>query len=333
MEKIKFKKAFKIDDERLLWNYKRINRMFKNSDHIEIITKFLINQSVGFSPDRIIDILNYYKPLISKNKTMLDFAFEWVRANKIRFDYKKFINLATYEDPNSAIDDTIFLFFLDYDKYIREFFIKNISEIEICALYEIFFNPNQVESTNMDVFLRKNELRVHTIFEGKEKVNTNIFTLREGLSSMIKKDYNELHLSKVQIKSEKQKAKFKTLSTIKKFDGTMLERLIKSYCFNKRKIVERELENSISSFLSSFLKFGQFYKYEDFKDKLIKNIIDSFHAGLPENHKLHSLDILICDILSNFEKNFENQKLDGSAWIKDLSPILKEVVIKFVEML
>ncbi len=333
MEKIKFKQAFKIDEKRLLWNYKRITRMFKNSDQVEIITKFLINQSVGFSPDRIIDILNYYKPKIIKDKTMLDFAFEWVRANKIRFDYKKFINLGTYEDYESAIDDAIFLFFLDYDKFIREFFVEDITEIEICALYEIFFNPNQVDSTNMDVFLEKNELRVHTIFKGKEKVNTSIFTLREGLSSMIRKDYNEVHSSKVQIKSEQQNKKLETSSTIIKFDGTILERLIKSYCFNKRKIGERELEKSISSFLSSFLKFGQFYKYEDIKDKIIKNLTESLLSGLPENHKFDSLDILISDMLYNFEKTLKNQKLDGLAWIKDLNPILKEIVIKFVDML
>ncbi|UCD00385.1 MAG: hypothetical protein JSV23_05695 [Promethearchaeota archaeon] len=333
MEKVKFKQAFKIDDKRLLWNYNRITRMFKNSDHVEIIAKFLINQSIGFSLNRILDILNYYKPIISKNKTLLDFAFEWVRANKIRFEYKKFINLGTYEDPNSAIDDTIFLFFLDYDKYIREFFIKNISEIEICALYEIFFNPNQVDSTNMNFFLKKNELRVHTIIKENEKVDTNIFTLREGLSSMIKKDYNELHPSKVQIKSEQQKNDIKVLSTITKFDGTMLERLIKSYCFNKQKIVEKELENSISSFLSSFLKFGQIYKYKDFKEKLIRNLTDSLYSGLPENYKFDSLDILISDILVNFERTLKNQKLDGLAWIKDLNPILKDIVIKFIDTL
>ena len=333
MEKIKFKQALKIDEERLLWNYKRITRMFKNSDQVEIITKFLINQSVGFSPDRIIDILNYYKPKIIKDKSLLDFAFEWVRANKIRFDYKKFINLGTYKDHECAIDDAIFLFFLDYDKYIREFFIKDISEIEICALYEIFFNPNQLDSTSMNVFLEKKELRVHTIFKGKEKVNTSIFTLREGLSSMIKKDYNELHSSKVQIKSRQQIKKLKAPSTIAKFDGTILERLIKSYCFNKQKIGEKELEKSISSFLSSFLKFGQFYEYEDFKERLIKNLTESLYSGLPENHKFDLLDILISDRLYNFEKTLKNQKLDGLAWIKDLNSILKEIVIKFVDML
>ncbi len=333
MEKIEFKQLFKIEKERLLWNYQRINRMFKNLEPTEIIAKFLINQSVEFSPNRMIDILNYYSPKIRKDKTLLDFAFEWVRANRIRFDYKKFINLGTYEDQNSAIDDSIFLFFLDYDNYIRECLIENISELEICALYEIFFNPNQVDSTNMDAFLKNKELKVHTIFKGKEKVNTSIFTLREGLSAMIKKDYNELHSSKVKIKSDQQKSGNEVLSTITEFDGTMLERLVKSYCFNKRKIVDRELENSISRFLSSFFKFGQFYKYEDFKDKLIQNLTDSLYSGLTENHKFISLDILNSDNLFNFEKTVETQKLDGLAWIKDLIPILKEFAVKFIDRL
>ena len=113
--------------------------MFKNLGSIEIMAKFLINQSVGFSPERIIEILNYFKPKIKEDKTLLDFAFEWIRANRIRFDYKKFINLEVYEDPNTAIDDTIFLFFLDYDKHLREILIPDVSELEICALYEIFF--------------------------------------------------------------------------------------------------------------------------------------------------------------------------------------------------
>jgi hypothetical protein len=307
--------------------------MFKNSEYAEIIAKFLINQSIGISLEQIIEILNYYKPKLSNNKTLLDFAFEWVRANKFRFDYKKFINLATYEDLNSAIDDTIFLFFLDYDEYIREFFKKNISETEICALYEIFFNPNQVNSTGLDTFLSKHQLKIQTVFEGKEKINTNIFTLREGIYSLIKKDYDEFHIERVQIKRKRQTPTFKVLSKMLNFDGTMVERLIKSYCFNKRKIIERELENSVSSFLSSSLKFGQIYTYEDFKDNLIKNLTDSMCAGLPENYKLDSLNNIISNILSNFEKTLVTQKLDGLAWIKDLTPIMKEIVIKFVDTL
>lgn len=330
MEAVKFNQLFKIDKKRLLGTYERINHMFEKLEPIEIIAKFLQNQSVGFTPDRIIDILNFYAPMIIKNKTLLDFAFEWIRANKIRFDYKKFINLGTYKDPNSAIDDTIFLFFLDYDKYIREFFTENISEIEICVLYEIFFNPNQVDSTNIETFLRKNELRVHTVFKGGKKIDTNIFTLREGLSSMIKRDFNELHSSNKLRNNEQQKTKFEEIPIIEKFDGTMLERLIKSYCFNKRKLVERELETAISSFLSSFLKFGQIYKYEDFKDKLAKNFIESLKSGLPENHEYVSVDSLISDELSNFERRHINQNLDGLAWIEDLRPILKEIVNMFV---
>ncbi|MFX1280648.1 MAG: hypothetical protein ACFFA3_14830 [Promethearchaeota archaeon] len=329
MEKIKFKQVFKLDDDRLLRNYERINRMFKNSEYKEILAKFLINQSIGLSPERIIDILNYYKLKLCNDRSLLEFAFEWVRANKIRFDYKKFINLAKYEDLNSAIDDTIFHIFLDYDEYIRNFFIKAISEIEICALYEIFFNPNQVDSINLDTLLSKHEARVHTI----SKSNTNIFTLREGIKSMIKKDYSEFHVSKVQIKNGRQKSSIKPSSIRTNFDGTMLERLIKSYCFNKRKIVERELENSISSFLSSFLRFGRIYKYEDFKGNLEQSLTDSLIAGLQESQKLHSMNNLISDNFCDFEITLNTQKLDGSAWIKDLTPILKEIVTKFIDTL
>jgi hypothetical protein len=232
--------------------------MFKNLGSIEIMAKFLINQSVGFSPERIIEILNYFKPKIKEDKTLLDFAFEWIRANRIRFDYKKFINLDVYEDPNSAIDDTIFLFFLDYDNHLREILISDVSELEICALYEIFFNPNEVDSSNMETYLAKNQLRVHTVFKGGEKIDTCIFTLREGLSSMIKKDYNDLHPSKVKIKSEPPNSVEEKSTPVLEFDGTMLERLIKSYCFNKQRINERELENSISRLLSSYFRFGQF---------------------------------------------------------------------------
>ncbi|MFX0083338.1 MAG: hypothetical protein ACFE94_16450 [Candidatus Hodarchaeota archaeon] len=333
MERIEFNKLFKIEKERLLSNYQRINRMFKNLNPTDIIAKFLINQSVGFSPNSIIEILNYYKPKIREGKTLLDLAIEWIRANRIRVDYKKFINLGTYEDQKSAIDDIIFLFFLDYDKHIRELLIKKISEREICALYEIFFNPNQVDYTNIDTFLRKKEYRVHTIFKGEEKVNTNIFTLREGLSAMIKKDYSELNSSKVEIKSDQQKLENDPLSPINEFDGSMLERLIKSYRYTKQKIIERELENSISRFLSSFFKFGQFYNYEDFKDELTQNLIDSWYSGIEKIPNDSSLNIFISDNLLNFENTIEKQKLDGLAWIKDLTPVLKDIIIRIIDML
>ena len=181
--------------------------------------------------------------------------------------------------------------------------------------------------------MRKNELRVHTVFKGEEKIDTHIFTLREGLSSMIKRDFDELHPSRLHKRNELQKTEVEAISPIEKFDGTMLERLIKSYCFSKRKLVEKGLETAISSFLSSFLKFGQIYKYEDFKDKLVKNFIDSLNSGLPENHEDVSVDILISDELLKFERTHINHKLDGLAWIEDLNPILKEVVNKFVNML
>jgi hypothetical protein len=304
--------------------------MFKNLKPTEIIAKFLINQSVGFSPDGIIEILNYYKPKIRKDRSLVDFAFEWVRANRIRFDYKKFINLGTYEDQNCAIDDSIFLFFLDYDKHIRDLLIKEISEREICALYEIFFNPYQVDSTNIDVFLRKKEFRVHTVFKGEERVNTSIFTLREGLSAMIKKDYNELNSSKVENKTEEQINDNNISTTINEFDGSMLERLIKSYRFTKQKIIEKELENSISRFLSSFFKFGQFYNYKDFKDEMTQNLKDSWCCGTENNPNDESLDILISNNLLNYEKMVEKKELDGLAWVKDLTPILKGIIIKLI---
>ncbi|MFX1323954.1 MAG: hypothetical protein ACFE8N_03290 [Promethearchaeota archaeon] len=333
MEEIKFKKLFQIEKERLLWNYQRINRMFKSLEPTEIMAKFLINQSIGFSPDRIIEILNYYKPKIRKDRTLLDFAFEWIRANRIRFDYKKFINLGTYDDENTAIDDSIFLFFLDYDAHIREMLINEISEREICALYEIFFNPNQVDSTNIDAFLKKRVFRVHDVFKGDNKVNTNIFTLREGLSAMISKDYNELNSSKDETKNDQQKFEKTILPTINEFDGSMLERLIKSYRFTHQKIIERELKNSISRFLSAFFVFGQFYKYEDFKDEMIQNLTESWYSGTEEKPLDDSLDVFISDIFLNYAKNLEKQTLDGLAWIKDLTPVLKEIIIKLIDKL
>jgi len=333
LEEIRFKQLFEIDKDRLIWNYQRINRMFKNLGSIEIIAKFLINQSVGFSPERIIEILKYFEPKIKEDKILLDFAFEWIRANRIRFDYKKFIRLEVYEDPNSAIDDIIFLFFLDYDRHLREILIPDISELEICALYEIFFNPNEVDSSNIEIYLAKNQLRVHTIFKGGEKIDTCIFTIREGLSSMIKKDYNDLHALKVKIKSKSPNSVKENSTLLLEFDGTMVERLIKSYCFNEQKIIERELENSISRLLSSYFRFGQFYKFEDFKVELTHNLTTCISSGLTANHRYNSMHNLIASRLRNYEKAVEQQKLDGLAWIKDLKPIVKEIVLKFVDMI
>jgi hypothetical protein len=81
------------------------------------------------------------------------------------------------------------------------------------------------------------------------------------------------------------------------------------------------------------LRFGQFYKFEDFKVELAQNLTTCICSGLTVNHKNNSMHDLITRRLKHFEKAVEQHKLDGLAWIKDLKPILKEIVIKFVDMI
>jgi hypothetical protein len=335
MEEIRFNKLYNLDKERLNSNFERIQNMNNDLNSTEIIAKFLLNQSIGISISEISEILSYYQKRLSKDMQLLDFAFEWIRAYKIRLEYKKYINLNSYRTYNVALDDTIFLFFLKYDKYLRPFFEETMEEYEFTTLYQIFFNSKQSNPINLATLLKKNKDNVPTINIEGEKINTKIHTLREGLSEMIKDDYNEGRPTDVTIINFEQEIVNESISE-KEFNGTMIERLVKFYCFQKRKIDEKELTLAITQFLSSYFQFGSFYNFNEFKEKLISSFTDYIFSGLTDDYKNYSVISLqneLSYIIDEFGKNLNHERLKGKAWIEDFKPILQKFINKFIDRL
>lgn len=337
MENYNFNHALRIDKERLLSYYERIKSQSSSLTQIEIIAEFLVNQSIRTSTLEVVEFINYYKNKIIKEKKVLDLALEWIRAYHFRSEYKKHLIKEQYKDSYTAIDDCISLFFLDYDNYIRKIFKKNMEEFEFSALYEILFSPLDKESQSINEILEKYRTKVPTIFYNNEKINTNLFTLRSGLSEVIHNDYNEVNASKSKnIKIiTKQKKVIYPKKTI--FNGTMIERLVKFYCFNKNEIQKRELEMSIKHLLSSYFQFGTIYRFEEFEEILIKNLSDHIYTGLTEEFKeinpLETLESKISFILNHYKNSIKIKELDGSAWINDLKNVLEMFLSEFIRNL
>jgi hypothetical protein len=335
MEEIQFNKLYNFDKERLYSNFERIQNLYKDLKSAEIITKFLFNQSIGGSINEISDTLKYYQKKLFKDKGLLDFAFEWIRAYKIRLEYKRYINLKSYKEYTIALDDAIFLFFLRYDEYLRTLFEDTMEEYEFSTLYRIFFTPKQSNPINLTTLLEKYKEKVPTIIIDGEKIDTKVFTLREGLSDMIKEDYHEGLPSDIKIvKYGKEIAK--ESDSEKDFDGTMIERLIKFYCFQKRKIDTKEFTMAINQFLSSYFQFGTFYEFNEFKEKLMSSFINYIRSGLTENYEDYPIENLkneLSSLLEDFGKRLKQVRLKGKAWTEDLKPILQYFIEKFVEQL
>ncbi|MFX1380524.1 MAG: hypothetical protein ACFFA4_15670 [Promethearchaeota archaeon] len=332
MEEIQFKKLYKIDKERLRSNFQRIQNLNKDLNLEEIIAKFLDNQSVGTQKEQILEILNYFQDKLSNDKGLLDFAFEWIRANKIRLEYKKYITLNDYKSYKTALDDAISLFFLKYDKFLRVLFKSNLEEYEFSTLYQIIFNLKQSESINLTSLLEKNKDKVPSIIIHGERFNTTIHTLREGLSEMVKNDYNEGLPSDIKIINYEKKAPIENVND-RDFDGTMVERLIKFYCFQRKNIDKKEFTLAVSQFLSSYFQFGIFYDFNEFKEKLVSSFIDYIYSGLTENYldqSIESLNNEFTSAIEEFEKNLKQYRLKGKAWIEDLKPILQQFIEEFV---
>jgi hypothetical protein len=335
MEEIRFNKLYTIDKERLYSNFQRIQNLNKNLDSTEIITKFLDNQSIGTPMDQISEILIYFQDKLSKDTELLDFAFEWIRANKIRLEYKKYITLNDYKSYTTALDDTIFLFFLKYDENLRHLFNSNLEEYEFSMLYQIFFSSKPSEFINLTALRDKNKAKVPTIIIHGKKIKTTIQTLRVGLSDMIKNDYNEVLPSDIKIIDYGKKNVLEN-AIEKDFNGTMVERLIKFYCFQRRTIDKKEFTMAINQFLSSFFQFGVFYDFNEFKKKLISSLVDYIYSGLTQNYEnkyFEKIQEELNLVIEEFEKNLENPRLKGKAWIKDLKPILQDFIERFVESL
>lgn len=340
MECIEFENKYKIDRERLISYYNRIKRQFRDQDQLSMMAKFLFNQSIGSSYEDNYGILLYFKDKIIIEKSLLDFAIEWIRAQKIRLEYKKYLIRAQYPQNNLAlaIDDCIFRFFLDIDKYLRTIMKKNIQEYNFSALYEIFFSPYDTKNLNIEDILLRHMHNVPTHFHGSNKINVNIIILRSALSNLIVKDYEDVLFSRNEEEAMKNKQLNEIIKSKKEiiceFKGSLLERMIKTFCISKKQIVHSEIEKSVSQFLSSYLRFGSFYKFAEFKDNMTKSFAEDIICGLTDNKKnqiqKNHLESAISNALLEFNKINYDIELDGLALKNDLTPILKEIVIHLI---
>ncbi len=343
MEEKLFEQVYKIEKNKLLRYYERIKNQFTHSEPIQIVAKFLVNQAIGSNFTEVYNTLLHFSDKFVKGKELIDLALEWVRAQKIRLEYKKYLIRAQYPNNNLslAVDDCIFRFFLEYDNYIRQLLKKNIREHNLSALYEIFFSPYESKNLNINDILERHINNVPTHFHGIEKIDTNIIILRSGLSIIIVKDYENVLFARKE-EEIKKKLKFKKTATYKpeletRFNGLLLERMIKTYCISKKKIADKEIENAVAQFLSSYFKFGTLYNFDDFKDLLIQNMTEDIFSALTEKLKqkksLDNIGNLILNSIVAFRKVNKRGKLDGLAWKKDLTPFLKTFAVKFISNL
>jgi 5'-3' exonuclease len=135
-------------------------------------------------------VLNYYKEKIRENVSVLDLAFEWLRGQNIRLEYKKHLNKAQYHDLELAIDDCIFLFFLHYDRHLRKLLKEDIKEYEVSALYETFLSPDS-KNINIIEALQEHKSIVPTFYKETKRIDTSIITLRNGIMEVIKEDFRK----------------------------------------------------------------------------------------------------------------------------------------------
>jgi hypothetical protein len=343
MEQLNIEEVYKIGKDKLLRYYERIKNQLKNAGPTQIIAKFLVNQSIGSNYDEVYETLLYFNKSLANGKELLDLAFEWIRAQKIRLEYKKYLSRAQYPQNyiSLAVDDCIFQFFLEYDKYTRKILRKDTKEHNFSALYEIFFSPYESKNLNIKDILERHIDNVPTHFDGIEKINTNIIILRSGLSNIIVKDYENVLYARREEKAKKD-LKFTKRATYEikpdtGFKGLLIERMIKTYSISRKKITEKEIENAVSQFLSSYFKFGTLYNFDGFKDLLVHNLAEDIYSGLTEKLKqansLENIKYLVLNVITIFSKTVKSNTLDGMAWKNDLIPFLKEFILKFINNL
>ncbi len=361
MEETELEDLYKIDKDRLIDYYQRIEKRAKDKNKIHTIANFLEYESIGSSQKLIKDVLSYYREKIVDKKEVLDFAFEWIRAHKIRLKYKEYLVRSQFDNYELALDDSIFLFFLPYDEYIRSLLKDEVKEFEISTLYEVFFNSYSDQNLDFKKILEKHKKRVPTVYCENKKVNINIITLRSGLSEVILDDYNSTVNKSNKIEKIKKAEKGNSQSSFQyhsfsltrnkfnskmrkdqededeQFSGALLERLLKSCCISKNEIPKNEIENAISQFLSSYFKFDNTYKLMDFKDQLIESLANDIFDGLTTTEK-ESFTILnvknqLKDVLFDFVEKNEVKKLGGIAWKNDLTPLLTDYLMDFINQI
>ncbi len=342
METKEFENTYKIDKDRLVPYLERIQNQYGGLSQTQILSKFLHNQSIVNSEQFATIVLDFFKDKLAGKYNLTDFAFEWIRAKTIRLDYKKNLTRSQYPKLEVAIDDSIFLFFIEYDKYIRILLNPEIKEYEISCLYEIFFSPPESEFLDMEENLVKHKMKVPTMFKESTRVDTSIMTLRASVSQIVENDYK---MRSVGISEENHLQNNETPQVSKpingtkkgEFSGAALERLMKNYCFSKKQAKTQEILNASTQFLSTSLKFGVFYRFEDFKVSLIEKLAEYLHSGLTDKYKesfsLDRVKTLVSNVVVEFRRINQITVLDGLAWINDLKSVLKKIFETLLELL
>ncbi len=327
---------YKLEEGRLNDFYERIKKSYQELSEIEIAAKFLVSQSIGTSESEIQKILKFFQKKDFLGINLLDFIFEWIRAQKIRLEYKRYIILQEYpgENINLAIDDSISRFFIDYDKFLRGIIKKNFPKYIFAVIYKIFFYDYENESFDFLKILKecKEEIPPDIFINNNP---SNIFILRIGLKEIIKKDYQRIIKSRRDVKvtigiSEIKEANTKETEEVQ-FSFSFLEKTLKTYFINKKKPNPKEIEKASIHLLNSYFKFGKIYTYKDFDLNLLnfltENLFESFLQDFRDICNKEELKELISIRLKKIEEINNNKKLDGVAWVYDLTPIITDLMI------
>jgi len=101
--------------------------------------------------------------------------------------------------------------------------------------------------------------------------------------------------------------------------------------------LDKEIESAVSHFLNPYFKIGKFYKYNEFKDKLIESMTEAISNGLTDKIKHVYPDSRVKELISISLKRFRSRHkievLDGMAWSVDLKKVLKKFFIDFTRNL
>jgi hypothetical protein len=173
------------------------------------------------------------------------------------------------------VDDCLYRFFLSYDEYIRNLFKKDIREHNFSALYEIFFNTFDEKSLIIEDIVQKHIHNIPSHYYGSNKINTNVMTLRQGLSNIIVKDYVNV------LSARKEEEVSNSIPVSKKIidesEDSNLEKIIKI----KNEITEKKgkewlgLQITTENRLESLLWYLEHPKLQE-NTKLLEEIIELY---------------------------------------------------------
>ena len=334
-ENIDIKSLYPIDEERLSEYYERIKKKYSKKSPIEIGASFLISQSIGSNESEIIPILKYFQEKNFFGSRLIDFIFEWIRAQRIRLEYKKYLIRTDYPKNSEklAIDDCISRFFVIYDKYIRSVIDTQMPDYILATLYSIFFRDYSNKLNFSQILKKYKDKLPPDLFED---ISIDAYALRLSISDIIARDYKRVVVSRQAENGEKlesdnrmKKPKGRKVKD-REFKCSLLEKTIKTYFIKKEKIEPKSIDNASTQLLNTYFKSGELYRFLDFYQVLIDSLTNTIYDSLTDEFKeLYHKDRLrklIRDIVVSVKDVEEREVLDGIAWINDLKPILNQLI-------